>query len=331
MGNRVTVKVDSRVSAVFQEFLNLMLKCGLPENDVSLIHTNGENMELLLGNPNLRMTQFTGSSRVAEHLSKKLHGRIKIEDAGYNWKITGPDVIDLDYVAYICDRDSFSLSGQKCSAQRILFTHENWVKQGLIEQFVNKAKERRFESLTIVPVFTWTNQKLNDQLNKLKSITGAKILAGGKPVSEKNNVPSTYGLFEPTIIQIPFNQVEPNFKTITTEIFGPISIVVEYKDSELDKILALFEKMDHHLTAGVVSNDARFLTKVLGNSLNGVTYAGIKARTTGAPQNHWFGPTGDPRGAGIGTIEAIKYVWSTHREIIMDTWYMDERNLKGKS
>lgn len=43
-----------------------------------------------------------------------------------------------------------------------------------------------------------------------------------------------------------------------------------------------------------------------------------QARTTGAPQNHWFGPAGDPRGAGIGTPEAIKLVWSCHREIITD-------------
>ena len=31
-----------------------------------------------------------------------------------------------------------------------------------------------------------------------------------------------------------------------------------------------------------------------------------------------FGPAGDPRGAGIGTKEAIQMVWSCHREIIAD-------------
>lgn len=59
--------------------------------------------------------------------------------------------------------------------------------------------------------------------------------------------------------------------------------------------------MEHHLTCGVVSNDPIFKDKVLGNTVNGTTYSGIRARTTGAPQNHWFGPGGDPRGAGIGT------------------------------
>lgn len=76
--------------------------------------------------------------------------------------------------------------------------------------------------------------------------------------------------------------------------------------------------MENHLTAAVVSNDLKFLNKVASNTVNGVTYTGIRARTTGAPQNHWFGPCGDPRGAGIGTPEAIKAVWTSHREIISD-------------
>jgi len=78
------------------------------------------------------------------------------------------------------------------------------------------------------------------------------------------------------------------------------------------------ERMHHHLTAAVVSNDVIFNQKVLANTINGTTYSGIKARTTGAPQNHWFGPCGDPRAGGIGTKEAILTVWTSHREIITD-------------
>ena len=76
--------------------------------------------------------------------------------------------------------------------------------------------------------------------------------------------------------------------------------------------------MQNHLTAGVVSNDPHFLQEVLGNTINGTIYAGIRARTTGAPQQHWFGPSGDPRSGGIHTPEAIKLCWSSHREIIYD-------------
>lgn len=32
----------------------------------------------------------------------------------------------------------------------------------------------------------------------------------------------------------------------------------------------------------------KMLQEVLGSTVNGTTYAGIRARTTGAPQNHWY-------------------------------------------
>ena len=86
-----------------------------------------------------------------------------------------------------------------------------------------------------------------------------------------------------------------------------------YKDGQIDTVINCLNRMKHHLTAGIVSNDVLFLDNVLGKTTNGVTYCGNRARTTGAPQNHWFGPTGDPRGAGIGTKEAILTVWTTHR------------------
>lgn len=41
------------------------------------------------------MTLFTGSSRVADKLAVDLNGRIKLEDAGFDWKILGPDVQEV--------------------------------------------------------------------------------------------------------------------------------------------------------------------------------------------------------------------------------------------
>lgn len=46
---------------------------------------------------NPRMTLFTGSSRVADKLAVDLKGRIKLEDAGFDWKILGPDVQEVSY------------------------------------------------------------------------------------------------------------------------------------------------------------------------------------------------------------------------------------------
>lgn len=131
----------------------------------------GDGMELWTGGSRVWMhiawinnvnKIHTGSSRVAEALATLLHGKIKIEDAGFDWKVRivrsssmmfayhplrrpptqifntektqqvlGPDVKEFDYVAWTADQDAYAYSGQKCSAQSILFAHENWVKAGI--------------------------------------------------------------------------------------------------------------------------------------------------------------------------------------------------------
>lgn len=53
-----------------------------------------------------------------------------LEDAGFDWKILGPNVSDEAYVAWQCDQDAYACSGQKCSAQSVLFMHSNWAQAG---------------------------------------------------------------------------------------------------------------------------------------------------------------------------------------------------------
>lgn len=319
MGNKVLVKVDSRVSIAIEQFIRMLHHCGMPKTDLDLIHCGPKSMETILRRASPRLIQFTGSSKVAEHLSKTFNGKVKIEDAGFDWKILGPDTGDVDYVAWQCDQDAYAASGQKCSAQSILFMHTNWHKHGLLEKMEAQAKRRTIKDLSIGPVLTWTNAQIEEHISKLLELDGAKVLWGGKKLTG-HSIPAIYGSFEPTAIYVPIKHYSTKKKIalITTEVFGPVQVITDYKLNSLKRVMNTLEEIEHNLTAAVVSNDPDFYNEVLGNTINGTTYAGRRARTTGAPQNHWFGPSGDPRGAGIGTPEAIQHVWSSHREIIWD-------------
>ncbi|XP_065047618.1 probable aldehyde dehydrogenase isoform X1 [Musa acuminata AAA Group] len=319
MGNKPIIKVDSKVSIVMEQMLRLLHDCGLPREDVDFINSDGKTMNKLLREAKPQMTLFTGSSRVAESLAVDLKGRIKLEDAGYDWKILGPDVQEVDYVAWVCDQDAYACSGQKCSAQSILFIHENWASSELLSKMQLLAGRRKLQDLTIGPVLTVTTESMLEHIQKLLKIPGSELLFGGEEL-ENHSIPKIYGALKPTAVFVPLAEIlkPDNFELVTKEIFGPFQIITYYKHDQLTEVLNVCERMHAHLTAAVVSNDPLFLQEVLGKSVNGTTYAGIRARTTGAPQNHWFGPAGDPRGAGIGTPEAIKLVWSCHREIIHD-------------
>jgi 1-pyrroline-5-carboxylate dehydrogenase len=57
--------------------------------------------------------------------------QVFLEDAGFDWKLLGPDVSDVDYVAWQADQDAYACSGQKCSAQSLMIMHSNWRKVGV--------------------------------------------------------------------------------------------------------------------------------------------------------------------------------------------------------
>jgi 1-pyrroline-5-carboxylate dehydrogenase len=321
MGNKVLLKVDSRVSAVIEQFVRLLIHAGLPATDIDLIHCRGSQMGRLLeqARDDLRLVQFTGSSEVAERVSEIMRGKVKLEDAGFDWKIIGPDFQPdwLDYVAWQCEQDAYNTSGQKCSAQSILFVHHNWA-EALLPRLAELAARRKLEDLTIGPLLSWSNPRIQAHMDAVLATEGARLLFGGKPL-ENHSIPDCYGAWQPTAIDVPLNTLMgSDFELITTELFGPFQIVVRYGDSDLAAVLDILERMSHHLTAAVVSADADFQNRVLGATVNGTSYCGMRARTTAAPQNHWFGPCGDPRAAGIGSPESIISTWSGHREIIMD-------------
>ena len=321
MGNRPLVKVDSKVAVVFEQFVRLLLESGLPAGDLDLLHCPGTRMGELIesAKDTIRLVQFTGSSGVAEHIAGVVNGSVRLEDAGFDWKVIGPDYDErwADYVAWQSDQDAYNASGQKCSAQSILLMHKNW-SEAILPRIESLAARRKLDDLTIGPILTWSNDRIRQHIEKMTAIPGAELLFGGKPL-EGHNIPSVYGAYAPTAVRVPVAALgDEHFDTVTTELFGPFQVVVEYGDDDLPLVLDALERMDQHLTAAVVSGDIEFQQRVLGATVNGTTYCGMRARTTGAPQNHWFGPCGDPRAAGIGTPEAIISTWSGHREIIMD-------------
>ena len=262
---------------------------------------------------------------------KSLNGKVRIEDAGFDWKILGPDVPKdkklIEYIAWQSDQDAYAHTGQKCSAQSILFMHNNWKNTNFLELIEQQASKRSLSNLSIGPILSWTNEKIKAHIDAVLELEGAKLLFGGEPLPQPHSIPSCYGSFKPTAIFVPLKhfRAASKLKLLTKELFGPFQIVTEYKTENVDFLLEILEGMSHHLTAAVVSNDLVFTDKILGSTVNGTTYAGLRARTTGAPQNHWFGPCGDPRGAGIGTAEAIQLVWSHHREIVTDVGPISEK------
>jgi 1-pyrroline-5-carboxylate dehydrogenase len=328
MGNHPLLKVDEKVAVVMDQFMRLLHRCGLPLEDVDMVQCSGETMHALLLEADPRCTLFTGSSRVADILARDLKGKVKLEGSGFDWKVLGPDVPDAagqEYIAHVCDQDAHACSGQKCSAQSLLVVHRNWADAGLYGRLGAMAAQRSLHDLTVGPTLSVSTATVKAHVAKLLALPGAELLWGGEELNGgQHNIPAQFGAMQPTAVRVPIEAVLANIHLCCTELFAPFQVVTEYTDEQLPLVLQLLEAQEEHLTAAVVSNDLVFQHEVLSKTTNGTTYVGLRARTTGAPQNHWFGPAGDPRAAGIGTADAIRQTWSCHREIIQDFAAVDK-------
>lgn len=328
MGNKPVLKQASTTSIVAEAFVRLLLVCGMPKDDLLLVHCDGAVMEELVSARNedgeliVQLTQFTGGSDTARRLMEVTEGRVKMEDAGFNWKILGPHVPSpqiMKEVALQSDKDAYAASGQKCSAQSILLAHENWIEAGFLGEIRELAAKRNLGDLSIGPVLTWDNPKIQEHIDALLEIPGVLLLFGGEPLVD-HTIPNQYGAYEPTAVYVPLHILENNLRLVTTEVFGPIQIITSWKTQEdLDLILGVCNRMKNHLTAAVVDSDTNFINYVLGRTTNGTMYAGMLASTTGAPEWHHFGPCGHPSGANIGTPNAIRQVWSQERTVTFKT------------
>ena len=131
---------------------------------------------------------------------------------------------------------------------------------------------------------------LQKHVEALLAIPGAKLLFGGRELAG-HSIPKVYGALEPTAVFIPLSKLRSRryYDLATTEVFGPLQVITEFGSGQkqLDAVIDALERMQAHLTAAVVSNDTAFVNAVVGRTVNGTTYHGLRARTTGAPQNHW--------------------------------------------
>ena len=101
---------------------------------------------------------------------------------------------------------------------------------GIEDRIKSLAAKRTMKDDTIGPVITWTTEAMLGHVDKLLKIPGARLAFGGKEL-EGHTVPKVYGAIQPTAVFVPLKEIlkdEDTFKTVTTEVFGPLQVCRAY-------------------------------------------------------------------------------------------------------
>jgi len=300
MGNTVVWKPSNTQIYSAYWLMQLFREAGLPDGVVNLVYVSGPVAgETIFSHPEFAGIHFTGSTGVFQDIWKVIgnnihkyrsYPRIVGETGGKDFVVAHHSA-RTDVLATALSRGAFEFQGQKCSAASRAYVPESlWpavrervladladMKMGGVEDFTNFINavidEKSFDKLAAS-----IEQARRD---------GQEIVAGG-------GYDKTRGYFiEPTIVRV----TDPQYITMSEELFGPILSVYVYPDNQFEHILELCDQTSPYALTGAVIAQDRYALELATQRLRhaaGNFY--INDKPTGAVVGQQ--PFGGARGSG---------------------------------
>ena len=278
-GNAVVLKPAEQAPAVAAELVAAFAAAGLPDGVLSFVPGTGEAGAALVANPEVDIVAFTGSREVGLSIietvarrdpRRRAIPRVIAEMGGKNAVIVDEDA-DLDEVVPAVVRSAFGFAGQKCSAASRLVALDR-VHDALVERVVEAAR-----SLVIAPPRLAASQMgpVVDAEARAR-LLDAVGRAGecGTVVLRRDDVPDRGFFVGPAVV----TDVDPESWLANDELFGPVLAVSRVPD--FDAAVALANRTDYALTAGVFSRSAAHVRQALDDLRAGNVY--VNRAITGA-------------------------------------------------
>ncbi|MDR2089022.1 MAG: aldehyde dehydrogenase family protein [Clostridiales Family XIII bacterium] len=262
---------------------------GLPKGVVNVITGPGSSVgHALAAHPGVDCVGFTGSTETGVSIMEAAAPTLKkviMELGGKNPAIIFPDA-NLDQALESLGHHQFFNCGQACGSPGRYYVHES-VFDAFLEKLLACAKHQVVGDPTL-PETTMGPMVSAEHANKVMAYIesgvseGAKLVHGGRRALDKGN------FIEPTI----FTDVTPSMKIYREEIFGPVAVLLKWKDE--DAVIDLANDNTYGLTASIwTTNVARALK--LGRRLTVGTFS-VNGHNLIAPEAPW----GGVRQSGIG-------------------------------
>ena len=289
-GCTVVLKPDEHtpLSALFLG--ELIRKVGIPPGVVNIVPGYGEQAgAALTAHADVDKVAFTGSSAVGKIILKAAAGnlkRVSLELGGKSPFIVFPDA-DIDRVIGEAARLAFFLQGQNCQCPSRIFIHEA-VYDRVVDGVAEIARGMKIgpgwdPETRIGPLIS------DEQLARVQTYVasgreeGAELVAGGVR-------PERPGYFmEPTV----FARTNRDMRIVREEIFGPVTCMQSFSDSDLDDVACQANDTIYGLIASVWTKDlgiAHKLAETIKAGVVGINHHGagdIYAPFGGYKQSGW--------------------------------------------
>ncbi|XAH22007.1 aldehyde dehydrogenase family protein [Xylophilus sp. GW821-FHT01B05] len=273
------------------ELAEVMHAAGVPPGVFNLVNGDGPTVgNAICRHPDVDMVSFTGSTRagvlVAEAAAATVK-RVSQELGGKSANIILPDA-DLAAVARWNAARAFSNSGQSCHSPTRILVHASQ-RDELLELLRQEAEKVKVgapqdPSTTMGPVVNKAQYERIQHYIQAGIDEGARTVAGG--VGRPQGLDRGY-FIRPTI----FADVTPTMVIAREEIFGPVAVVLTYRDE--DEAVALANDSPYGLGGYVFSSDRQKAMAI------GARMRAGRIFYNGAPSNN-VAPMGGYKQSGNG-------------------------------
>jgi len=284
-GNVVIFKPASDTPHCATLLVELMAEAGFPPGVVNLVTgSGGEVGDAIVGNPDVSVISFTGSSETGRGIAEKAGRQLKrlsLELGGKNGVVVLADA-DLDLATDGILWSAFGTTGQRCTAcSRVIV--ERPVVEPLLERLEARARKLRLgpgldEATDVGPLI---NAGAVDKVASYVDIGRGEgeLVTGGAPAREGD---LAYGhFFEPTI----FAGVRPMDRIGQEEIFGPVLSIIPVAD--YDQAMTALNQTRYGLSSSIYTQDVNRAFRAMRDFETGIVY--VNAGTTGAETHLPFG------------------------------------------
>lgn len=300
MGNVILFKPPKH-GCLLHYCLSKAIEKSFPKGVVNYLYGKGsEIVEPLMNTGKINVLTLIGSSKVASDI-KKAHPKVNRLRAILGLDAKNPAIVlenaNIENAIEECLLGSLSFNGQRCTALKILFVHEN-IKDEFIKKFCEKVDALKFgmpwdEKVQITPLpeenkFNYLNHCITDAESK-----GAKIM-------NENGAIQNGTLFFPAVLY----PVIEGMKLYREEQFGPIVPIVSFKE--------LQEPIDYMITSNfgqqvsIFGTDTHEISHLIDGLVNQVSRVNLNVQCQRGPDTFPFTGRKDSAEGTLSVYDALR-------------------------
>jgi len=282
MGNTVVFK-PAKFGVLLIRPLLEAFRDSFPPGVINVIYGRGrETVSALMASGKVDVFAFIGTHKAASDL-KKLHPRPHRLRAALGLDAKNPGIVlpqvDLDNAVDEAVTGALSFNGQRCTALKILFVHED-----VIDAFLDKFQHKL---AALKPGMPWEPGVALTPLpepGKVDYLDGlvADATAKGARVLNEGGGESRGSFFYPALLY----PVNPDMRVYHEEQFGPLVPVVPYRD--LQTVIDYVLDSDYGQQLSLFGNDPATIGSLVDIFANQVGRININAQCQRGPDTYPF-------------------------------------------